>query len=55
MPPTSTSPRGYVLEEHAIEGTARGVFQLLEDPGRSPAEYARAPYRTRLLVLRPER
>ena len=46
-----------MLEEFAIEGTAR-AFHLLDDPtpdGRwSVAEYARAPYRTRLLVLRPE-
>jgi hypothetical protein len=57
-PDTDLAPRGYVLEEYAIEGTAR-AFQLLGEPtpdGRwEVAEYARAPYRTRLLVLRPAR
>lgn len=47
---------GYVLEEFSLEGVARG-FRLTGDPtpdGRwSVAEHARAPYRTRLLVLRP--
>ena len=47
-----------MLEEFALEGTAR-AFHLLDEPtpdGRwSVAEYARAPYRTRLLVLRPRR
>ncbi len=56
-PDVDLAARGYVLEEFAIEGTAR-AFHLLDDPtpdGRwSVAEYARAPYRTRLLVLRPE-
>ena len=56
-PDVDLAARGYVLEEYAIEGTAR-AFHLLDDPtpdGRwSVAEYARAPYRTRLLVLRPE-
>jgi hypothetical protein len=51
------SAHGYVVEEFAIEGTAR-AFHLLTDPtpdGRwEVAEYARAPYRTRLLVVRPE-
>ena len=55
-PDVDLAARGYVLEEFAIEGTAR-AFHLLDDPtpdGRwSVAEYARAPYRTRLLVLRP--
>lgn len=57
-PDVDLAARGYVLEEYAIEGTAR-AFQMLGDPtpdGRwSVAEYARAPYRTRLLVLRPAR
>ena len=56
-PDVDLAARGYVLEEYAIEGTAR-AFHLLAHPtpdGRwSVAEYARAPYRTRLLVLRPE-
>ncbi|HEY3671663.1 MAG TPA: alpha/beta hydrolase domain-containing protein [Acidimicrobiia bacterium] len=55
-PDVDLAARGYVLEEFALEGTAR-AFHLLDDPtpdGRwSVAEYARAPYRTRLLVLRP--
>ena len=57
-PDVDLAAHGYVLEEYAIEGTAR-AFHLLDDPspdGRwAVAEYARAPYRTRLLVLRPER
>ncbi len=57
-PDVDLAERGYLLEEYAIEGTAR-AFHLLDDPspdGRwGVAEYARAPYRTRLLVLRPER
>jgi hypothetical protein len=57
-PDVDLAERGYLLEEYAIEGTAR-AFHLLDDPspdGRwAVAEYARAPYRTRLLVLRPER
>jgi len=57
-PDTDFAARGYVLEEFALEGTAR-AFHLLGEPspdGRwSVAEYARAPYRTRLLVLRPDR
>jgi hypothetical protein len=57
-PDVDLAARGYVLEEYALEGTAR-AFHLLDDPtpdGRwSVTEYARAPYRTRLLVLRPER
>jgi hypothetical protein len=55
-PDVDLAARGYVLEEFALEGTAR-AFHLLTDPtpdGRwEVAEYARAPYRTRLLVLRP--
>jgi Alpha/beta hydrolase domain len=55
-PDVDLAARGYVLEEHALEGTAR-AFQLRDEPtpdGRwSVAEYARAPYRTRLLVVRP--
>jgi hypothetical protein len=57
-PDADLAARGYVLEEYALEGTGR-AFQLLDDPapdGRwSVAEYARAPYRTRMLVLRPQR
>jgi Alpha/beta hydrolase domain len=57
-PDVDLAARGYVLEEFALAGTAR-AFHLLDDPtpdGRwSVAEYARAPYRTRLLVLRPQR
>ena len=57
-PDVDLAARGYVLEEYAIEGTAR-AFHLLHDPtpdGRwEVSEYARAPYRTRLLVLRPRR
>jgi hypothetical protein len=57
-PAVDLSARGYRLDEFTLEGTAR-AFHLLTDPtpdGRwSVAEYARAPYRTRLLVLRPER
>jgi hypothetical protein len=57
-PAVDLAARGYRLDEFALEGTAR-AFHLLTDPtpdGRwSVAEYARAPYRTRLLVLRPER
>jgi hypothetical protein len=49
---------GYVVEEFAVEGTAR-AFHLLSDPTPDGqwevAEYARAPYRTRLLVVRPAR
>jgi hypothetical protein len=57
-PAIDLASRGYVLEEYAIEGSAR-AFQLLDRPtpdGRwSVVEYARAPYRTRLLVVRPAR
>jgi hypothetical protein len=57
-PDVDLAARGYVLEEYALEGTAR-AFQLLGDPTPdghwSIAEYARAPYRTRMLVLRPQR
>jgi hypothetical protein len=57
-PDVDLAARGYLLEEFAIEGVAR-AFHMFEEPtpdGRWPvAEYARAPYRTRLLVLRPER
>jgi hypothetical protein len=57
-PDTDLAARGYTLDEFVIEGTAR-AFHLLADPtpdGRwEVAEYARAPYRTRLLALRPER
>lgn len=57
-PDVDLAARGYMLEEFRLEGEAR-AFHLLTEPtpdGRwSVAEYARAPYRTRLLVLRPER
>jgi hypothetical protein len=57
-PDVDLAARGYVLDEFALEGTAR-AFHLLDEPtpdGRwSVAEYARAPFRTRMLVLRPER
>ena len=57
-PSVDLDARGYVVEEYALEGVAR-AFQLLDDPTPdghwSAAEYARAPYRTRLLVVRPSR
>jgi hypothetical protein len=57
-PAVDLAARGYRLDEYVLEGTAR-AFQLQNDPtpdGRwQVAEYARAPYRTRLLVLRPDR
>lgn len=57
-PDVDLAARGYLLEEFTLEGTAR-AFQLTTDStpdGRwSVAEYAQAPYRTRLLVLRPRR
>jgi hypothetical protein len=56
-PAVDLATRGYVLEEYVLDGTAR-AFHLVDEPtpdGRwSVAEYARAPYRTRLLVLRPQ-
>ena len=57
-PDVDVAALGYVVEEFTIEGTAR-AFHLLTDPtpdGRwDVAEYARAPYRTRVLVVRPAR
>ena len=51
--------RGYVVDEYTLEGVARG-YELTQ-PGGAPvdgrwevAPYAEAPYRTRLLVVRPE-
>ena len=52
--------RGYVVEEYVLEGIAHGYE--LTAPDGAPADgrwevapYAAAPYRTRLLVVRPER
>ena len=59
-PRTDLAARGYVVEEFFLEGTLRG-HQLRPGTeatvdGRWEVEpYGDAPYRTRLLVLRPER
>jgi Alpha/beta hydrolase domain len=57
-PDVDLAARGYVVEEFQLQGEAR-AFHLLTEPtpdGRwDVAEYARAPYRTRLLVVRPAR
>jgi hypothetical protein len=52
--------RGYVVDEYTLEGVARGYE--LTSPDGAPVDgrwevepYAEAPYRTRLLVMRPER
>ena len=56
--PTSISPRAATCSRSSRSRAPHAPFHLLDDPtpdGRwSVAEYARAPYRTRLLVLRPE-
>jgi hypothetical protein len=56
-PAVDLAARGYVLEEFVLAGTAR-AFHLVDEPTPdgcwSVAEYARAPYRTRLLVVRPQ-
>jgi len=57
-PTTDLDRYGYVVEEYHLEGSAAG-HQLVGDPpapvdGRwTVEEFARAPYRTRLLVVRP--
>jgi hypothetical protein len=55
-PDVDVAARGYTIEEFGIEGSAGG-HRLTEDPtpdGRwQVEEFARAPYRTRLLVVRP--
>ncbi len=55
-PDVDVATRGYVVEEYGIAGSAGG-HQLVEAPtvdGRwTVEEFARAPYRTRLLVVRP--
>jgi hypothetical protein len=51
--------RGYVVDEYVLEGTAHG-YELASPEGASVdgrwevEPYAEAPYRTRLLVVRPE-
>ncbi len=59
-PAVDLAARGYLVEEYVLEGSAGG-HHLVGDPpdpidGRwRVEEFARAPFRTRLLVVRPER